>query len=166
MALKDLSSFLDDDALDIPVDGTTYRIPSPDAETGLWLSSVVNLGVTASAGVEITDADAARLQFDDAEERDLVAIVLGPALDEMKTDGVSWVKIQRISQYALFYFTLGPEAADQAAANGLLTGEAPAPNRAARRQASRGGAATTRARASTAGTTSPRKPARKPKAAR
>lgn len=165
MALRDLSSFLDDDALDIPVDGVTYHIPSPDAETGLWLQGLVNAGVSVANGVKLTDAAAARLHFDDAEERDLVDILLGPALEEMRAHGVSWVKIQRISQYALLYFTLGPDAADQAAQNGLLTGEAPAPNRAARRQASRGGAATTRARASTAGTTSRRKPAPKRKAA-
>lgn len=164
MALKDLSSFLDDDAIDVPVDGKTYRIESPDAKTGLLLSSMVNLGVKASAGSEISEADLASLDLNDDEERDFMRMVLGDTFDELVEDGVSWVKIQRISRYALIYFAIGEEAADDALKSGALSGEAPAPNRAARRAGSRGAATTTKRRASIAGTTSTKTPARRPKA--
>lgn len=164
MALKDLSSFLDDDAIDVPVDGKTYRIESPDAKTGLLLSSMVNLGVKASSGGEISDADLASLDLDDDRERDFMRMVLGDTLDELVENGVSWVKIQRISRYAFLYFAVGEEAADEALKSGALSGEAPAPNRAARRAGSRGAATTTKRRASTAGTSSTKAPARRSRA--
>ena len=161
MALKDLSSYLDDDAISFPLDGKTYRIESPDAKTGLLLSSMVNLGVKASTGGEIDDADLASLDLDGAKERDFMRMVLGDTLDELVADEVSWVKIQRISRYAFLYFAVGEDTADEALKSGALSGEASAPNRAKRRAASRGGATSTKRLASTAGTTSP--PKRKPK---
>lgn len=166
MAIKDFSSFLDDDAIRFPLDGKTYRIESPDAKTGLLLSGMANLGVKASAGGEIGESDLASLDLDDAEERDFMRMVLGDTLDELVADGVSWVKIQRISRYAFIYFAMGEDAADEALASGALSGEAPAPNRAKRRAASRGGATSTKRLASTAGTTSPPKRRPKPKVTR
>lgn len=164
MALKDLSSFLDDDAIDVPIDGKTYRIESPDAKTGLFLSAMANLGVKATAGGEIDEDDLASLDLDDDKERDFMRTVLGDTLDELVADGVKWVKIQRVSRYAFLYFAIGEEAADEALANGTLTGEAKAPNRAQRRAVSRGGASKARKPASTATTTSPRKPRQRPTA--
>ncbi|WP_103342603.1 DUF7426 family protein [Amycolatopsis sp. CA-126428] len=155
MTVKDLSAYLADDALSIPVDGTTYRIPSPDALTGLKLMSVYLI----SEDVEITE-EAAQALADD--KRDYVSLVLGTALDEMVAGGVSWIKIQRIARYALLFFTLGEEVADHAMTSGALSGEAPAPSPNGRRtRASRAGATTTRQAASTAGTTSRKEPSAK-----
>jgi hypothetical protein len=155
MALKDLSSFLDDDAIDVEIDGKTYRVESPDAKTGLFLAGLANVGVKAASGGDVAAADVEKLDLDDDEERDFMEMVLGDTFAELIADGVSWMKIQRLSRYCFIHFAVGEEAAD----------EAPAPNRAARRAGSRGAATTTKRLASTAGTTSPPKPRRKPRAA-
>jgi hypothetical protein len=164
MAVKDLSSYLDDDALEIPIDGKTYRVESPDAKTGLFLASLANIGVNAASGGQVTEADLEKLDLDDVAERDFMKMVLGDTLDELIFDGVKWTKIQRLSRYCFIAFAIGEEAADEALKNGTLSGEAPAPNRAARRGASRGGATKTPRQVSTAGTTSTKAPARKPRA--
>lgn len=166
MALSAFAEFLADDALVTPPiastkhpKGKAYRIESPDAETGLRLQALANLGFAVATDQDIDPEDAARLQLDDGGERNLYAQVLGPTLDELVADGVSWVRIQRIGRYAFAHFALGPEAAVKVAEGGT-SGEAPAPNRATRR-ASSGTARSTRSRGSTAGTTSRRKPAGK-----
>jgi hypothetical protein len=165
MALKDLSSFLDDDAIDVEIDTKTYRVESPDAKTGLFLAGLANVGVKAASGGDVAAADVEKLDLDDDEERDFMEMVLGDTFAELIADGVSWMKIQRLSRYCFIHFAVGEEAADEALKSGALTGEAPAPNRAARRAGSRGAATTTKRLASTAGTTSPPKPRRKPRAA-
>lgn len=171
MAYADLGAWLDDDGLDIPVpstkypDGHTYRVPSPDAATGLRLTALVNLGVALAAGQEVDPEEAAKLRLDDGQEREFLPTVLGAAYQQMLDDGVSWVRIQRVGRYALLHFTLGPEAATEAASKGGQSGEAPAPNRETRRvKPSRAGssatARSTRSRGSTAVTKSPGKPAK------
>lgn len=161
MALRDLSAFLDDDALELPINGTTYVIPSPDARTGLWLTALADLGVAAASGAELGEGDFDKLKLDDDEERTFVVRVLGSGYDAMVAGGVSWVKIQRAARYAFLYFALSPEAADEALKSGSLAGEAPAPNRATRRTASKATATSTRSRGSAAGTTPRSKPAAK-----
>lgn len=166
MTLRDLASFLDDDALEIPVDGKTYRFESPDGETGLFLAGLAQLAEKAARGEQLTVEEFAKLKLSDEQENDFMRMVLGGTLDEMVADGVKWTKIQRVNRYAYAYFALGPEAADRLLQSGALAGEAPAPvNRSARRAASRAGATSTRKAASTAGTTSRRKPAPKRKGA-
>lgn len=163
MGIHDLSGYLDDDGLDIPIDGRVYRVPSPDHTTGLRLTAMVNLGVSFAAGAKLDEKDVQRLDLDDDQEREFLPMVLGSAYAEMVAGGVSWVRIQRVGRYALLYFTLGPEAAADAAAGpqvapGGAAGEAPAPNRKARRASSKESSATatssTRSRGSSAGTTS------------
>lgn len=164
MALVDLGTFLDDDALDTPPipsrvhpEGRSYRIPSPDWRTGLALSKMVNLGLTAAAGRVLTEEDAASIDLDDSEERDFAALVLGDAAAQMAADGVSWTRVQRLAQYALLFFTLGAEAASKVV-KAAAQGEAKAPNRATRRSStsprvSSGGAKSTPRRGSHAATT-------------
>lgn len=164
MAIKDLSSYLDDDKLEFPIGDKTYIVESPDAKTGLWLASLANVGVKAAGDGKVTDAELERLVLDDDEERDFAQQVLGKTYDELIYDGVPWVKIQKLIRYCFVAFAIGVEAADEALKNGTLSGEAPAPNRAARRGASRGGATKTPRQVSTAGTTSTKAPARRPKA--
>jgi hypothetical protein len=154
MAIKDLGAFLDDDGLDIPIGGKTYRVSSPDGETGLRLAALANLSVSVADETQVSERDRDRLRLSDQEEHDFLRDVLGSTLDELLADGVSWVRIQRLGRYCFLYFTLGEDVADDAANS---VGEAPAPNRAQRRAASRGGANKTQKQGSTAGTTSPRK---------
>ena len=166
MAIRDLGDFLADDALEVPVDGRVYRIASPDAKTGLWLAALDHLGERGAAGEQLTLEEVAALRLDDDDEQDFIRRVLGATVDELAANGVSWMKVQRLSRYAFFYFAVGPEAADRMLTSGALSGEAPAPrqNRAAHRQESQAGATTTTKPASTGGTTSRRKRKRKPKA--
>lgn len=141
MAFKDLQAYLEDDTLTIPIGGKEYTIPSPDALTGLRFSAIADLGIKAAQGLELTDTDRDKIQFDDKEERDFVEQVLGTeAYETMLADEVSWVRIQRVSQYAFLYFSIGEQAADQAVASGRLngSGKVPAPNRAQRRASTKG----------------------------
>lgn len=155
--------FLEDDALTLPPvkskahpEGKVYSIPSPDAETGLFLQQLT--GYLARRAKALRDdpdaepgeadkrAEASIERFlarrtaevdDDDQAMQLEAagrLVLGETVGELIADGVSWVVIQRLSRYALLHFTQGPEAAKEAALSGALVGGALAPaNRAARR---------------------------------
>ena len=156
MALIDLGDYLADDQLVIPLPGgALVHIPSPDAETGLWLQEFLELGVRASSGDAISDEDRSRLQLDDAAEHDLMARILGTGLQEAKDAGASWVQLQRICRFALLWFGAGPEAAEAWMKDGANLGESAAPNRAERRAASRSGRGqSSPGRASTGGSTS------------
>jgi len=136
MARLDLSGYLDDDSVEIPgirsvkhPEGFTYIFDSPDAKTGLFLASLANLAVKARLGGDIGE-EAAALELDDDQERDLMRDVMGSTLDEMIADGVSWVRIQKLNRYLFIHFAMGEDAA----AGLAVSGEARVPaNRAARR---------------------------------
>lgn len=136
-----LFSFLDDDALVIPgvksrehPDGKSYTIPSPDADTGARFAALAEIAMKVHRGVDVSESDLRRLRMDDDEEREFMEQVLGDALAELKADGVSWRRLQMLTQYAYIYFAYGPEQAAAASQNGLISsGKATAPNRAARR---------------------------------
>lgn len=163
MALKDLSSYLTDDTLEVPLGGKVYRIAAPDADTGLYLVALAQVAERNAAGGQITREELESLRFEDDREVDFTRLVLGDTYDELRADKVSLVKVGKLTQYAFIYFTMGEKVADH-----MLEpppGEAPAPNRATRRKtASRAGAISTRQPASTAGTTSARKRKPRPKA--
>jgi len=93
------------------------------------LASLANLAVKARLGADIGE-QAAALELDDNQERDLMRDVMGATLDELTADGASWVRIQKLNRYLFIHFAMGEDAAV-----GLQrSGEAPAPaNRAARR---------------------------------
>ena len=138
MSRLDLAGYLDDDSVEIDgiistafPDGKTYRFASPDAKTGLSLASLADLAVRARLGGDI-GAQAAALELDDNQERDLMRDVMGATLDELTADGVSWVRIQRLNRYLFIFFAMGEDAA----AGLKLSGGTPAPaNRAERRGA-------------------------------
>jgi hypothetical protein len=140
MARLDLAGYLDDDSVEVPgipstafPDGKTYRFASPDAKTGLFLAFLANLAVKARLGGDI-GAQAAALELDDDQERDLMRDVMGATLDELTADGVSWVRIQKLNRYLFIHFAMGEDAAV-----GLQrSGEARVPaNRATRRASMR-----------------------------
>lgn len=139
--LSALFSFLDDDGITLPPvksakypAGKVYVIPSPDADTGIRLNALGEIMAKQLKGIKISEADAARLNLNDEDERVFLQQVLGPTYDEMREDGVSWVRIKRLGTYAFTYFAVSPEAADKAAREGAFSGKGLAPrNRAARR---------------------------------
>jgi hypothetical protein len=167
--LAALMEFLEDDGFDTPplpspnhpdkdAEGkVVYHVPSPDGETGLKLQALADLAAKQAAarkqrenGEEvtalITEQDVKRLQMDDGEERDFLAMVLGTAYREMLEGGVSFQRIKRLGQYAFAVFTVGEQAANEAAMAGAFSGKAQAP---ANRQERRAGRGQTTGRAST-----------------
>lgn len=151
---EDLFSFLDDDALTIPhpikskkyPEGKVYTIPYPDADTGLRLTALAEIGRKVEArrrgdkNAKVTEMEASRLVMDDDDEREFAVQVLSTTYQEMIGDGVYWPTIQKIVQYAYVYFAMGADAANNAARDGLFTGGkafVPA-NRAERRAAASG----------------------------
>lgn len=119
--------------------GHQYRVPSPDALTGLRLTALADISIKAAKNPgELGEKDAKRLRLDDQEERDFIQQVLTPELvEEMVADGVKWTHVKRLASYAFTYFAIGADAAEQAAKSGVFSGKAqtaPPQNRQARRQ--------------------------------
>lgn len=138
--LDDLFNFLDDDGFSVPLksrehpEGKPYRIESPDAQVGLRLAALSEIAAKVAKGIEVRPEDVAKLKLDDDEEREFAQQVLGDSYAEMIADGVSWVRIQRVMQYAYIYFTQGAQSAGDAARAGVLNGgKVLPPNREARR---------------------------------
>lgn len=135
MPARDLSAFQENDGLTYPgvrstahPDGATYTVASPDAATGLHLAKLGEIGFNAY----VSPADADKAKLDDAEERSLYEMVLGPTLSEMTADGVPWAMVRRIAQDAFFYWAVNEQFADAILAS---QGEALAlANRATRRK--------------------------------
>ncbi|MCW2496349.1 hypothetical protein [Jatrophihabitans sp.] len=156
MAVRDLSAFYDE-ALEYPdvpwrrrldpddpesafITGvSTYRVASPDAKTGLYLTTVAKIGVQAAVGRPVSDADMAKLHLNDEDERELYQVVLGETYQQMIADGVSWNLLQKIGQDAYLSFAINEDTANAVLAMAAAQlGEAPArPNRATRRAATR-----------------------------
>lgn len=140
-----ISQFLDfmgeDDGFDSPLmpsraypDGKSYHISSPDAETGLRLNALAEITLKMNKGVEVSEFDVQRLRMDDRQEQEFAGEVLGnDVLDQMLADGCKWEHIRRLTQYAFTYFGVSPEAAENAAKQGLFSGKAPRQNRQQRR---------------------------------
>jgi hypothetical protein len=120
-------------------EGKQYRVPSPDAKTGLRLNALADLTMKQAKGVEFAESDVKRLRLDDKDEREFMGQVLSETLlEQMVDDGVKWEHLRRLGMYAFVYFGVSKEAADHAAENGLFSGKAGAPtNRAARRTKSK-----------------------------
>lgn len=149
MALEEAAAWLDD-GLTLPIAGKKYRVPEPSAELGIRLEVLLN------TSKDHRGSDRYQQVLSDAEERDLYADVLGPAHDEMLTDGVSYPMLKHAALTAWYHFVIGPEVAEQFWNEGVTKGKAaaatssrPAP-RATRRTTA--AATTTRKRASGSGT--------------
>ncbi|GAA2895567.1 DUF7426 family protein [Nonomuraea rubra] len=150
---QDLDEFFDD-TLPLPVGGKWYRIPAPDAEVGLLCQRLMHASMAAEQGETVDDPklnELAEVVLSDDEERDLYQRILGPVWHELRTDGVSWPKVQHVGATALVWVAAGKEAAAKIWASGGV-GEAPAPNRATRR-ATAAAATSTRSRGSATTTT-------------
>lgn len=158
MAFDDLDQYFDD-TLSLPVGGKTYVIAGPDAETGLFCQRLMTAGVAASAGLP-TPASMPDLKMDDDAETAFYRRILGDVYDQLVADGVSWPKIQIVAQTAFFWIASGKEMAEafwRSGGDPKASSASAAPNRASRRSTSTAAARTTKPRASTSGTKSPRK---------
>ncbi|MGW3572174.1 DUF7426 family protein, partial [Streptomyces sp. NPDC000941] len=98
-----------DDALELPIRGKTYRIPSPTAEDGLKVQRITTLAARLVAGGEAIDTNL----LDDDEERDLFQLCLGPVFEELRADGVTWSQLRHTGLTAMFWIVSGVETAEQ-----------------------------------------------------
>ena len=140
-----------DDALELPLRGKTYRIPSPSAEDGLRVQRITTLAARLVEGGEAIDTTL----LDDDEELDLLQLCLGPVYDQLLKDGVNWSQLRHAGLTAMFWIISDVETAEKywkAAGDPSQL----APNRAERRaKAKKNGSASaskTRSRGSTSGT--------------
>ncbi|MGW1679394.1 DUF7426 family protein [Saccharopolyspora sp. NPDC002376] len=110
--LRDLSEVLDP-GLSLPISGTTYTVPPPDAETGLRLQRLSDWMMTAAAAVQSgSDAPTPGEQLlSDSEELDLYRDSLGTAYDEMIADAVAWPWLKVAGMTAFTHWTVGAEQA-------------------------------------------------------
>ncbi|MER7726387.1 hypothetical protein [Streptomyces sp. NPDC096323] len=155
MAFEALEDFLDD-YLELPIAGAdgetrTYRIDGPSALDGLQVERITTLAARLAAGGSAVDAPA----LDDGQELDLYRMCLGEAYEELLAD-LKWQAFRHVALTAMMWITADRETAEAYWNTGNMPGKAE-PNRATRRQASRGSSAsaaasTTRKPASTSGT--------------
>lgn len=133
--------------------GKSYHVPSPDAATGMWLSTLAELSMKAKQGGKLHEGDAERLKLDDEQEREFIPRVLSrPVFDEMVADGVRWEHMKRLSSFAFTYFAIGKDVATSAAEAGAFSGKVLAPaNREQRRAATKKTTPTSGTRATTSG---------------
>lgn len=148
MTFEALGELLDE-SLPLPIRGTVYRVPAPSAETGLRVQAIMQAAAVSADGGRVDEALLA-----DAAERDMYADVLGAAHAEMIAGGVTWPELKHAGITAMVWII---QDKDKAAAYWNSGGDPKrlAPNRAARRKGSSGGAKSTRSQDSTS-TTSPR----------
>ncbi|MFI7315140.1 DUF7426 family protein [Streptomyces hygroscopicus] len=138
-----------DDSLTLPFGDTEYVIPSPSAEDGLRIQKITSLAARLQAGGEAVDTTL----LDDEEERDLLALCLGPVLDEMLSDGITWSRARHAGLTAMFWIVSGPEIAEKYWKTGGDPSLMAPPNRETRRAKSGSAAAnSTKRRGSTSGT--------------
>lgn len=155
----ELNEFFDP-GLEFTVQGRAYRVDPPSGKVGLWLQKLAIAAGNAREAKTDTEMAAA------AERAEAVALadpnndltleqqVLGGTYDQLVADDVDHVRIKFLARTAYIWIV-----ADEAAAlrywNSGGHPEAEAPNRQERRASrSTGGAASTRQRGSTSGTTS------------
>jgi len=137
MTYADLTDFLDDSGLHVTIRGKDYLIPSPDAETGLKLQALAQIGAKVQQGVQVPEGELKSIQLDDDDERKFTDMVLGSSLEQFKADGLDWVQLSRLAQYAFTHFALSPETARKALEAGVYTGKGQAPAAAQNRETRR-----------------------------
>jgi hypothetical protein len=158
MAFRDLDEFLEAEELVLPIRGKDYSFPG-EISARTWLrvqrlAPQINDALAAERAGEPFDADAEALSDIDIEE--LLSELCGETLDEMLADGVTSSQLKVVLATLLVFHLADREQAEKV---WNAQGEAPAPNRAARRQKTP--ATPPRSRGSRAGSTSPSGAARR-----
>jgi hypothetical protein len=152
-AFRDLDEFLVTRPIRLPIGGVQYEFPgSLPGKHGLLLQRMQAAAVRAVADGRAQEdvSDLATAILSDDEGEDLRTTVMGTGEQAMVDAGVTSDKIEHT-----FHTLLAWHMAGEAAALLIwesVPGEAPAPNRAARRAASKGAASSTRSPASSSGT--------------
>lgn len=100
------------DEITLPIDGTEYTIPGPDAQTGLLVTRLMTLAADAAQGADLDGDQRVELVLEDADERDLMVRVLGPAFDQMIAGNVRWSMMQHAMQTAMVWISQGSDAAE------------------------------------------------------
>lgn len=156
MAFKDLGDWAELGGLKLPINGRVYTLPPISAELGPRVQALIDLGVDIALGNDPDSGDVEVL--DDVAEHDLYREVLGDVYAAMQADGVPWVALKHAALTSMI--DAARDRADAEAYWEQLGKPAPAKKPAkkpADRQAPKATANKT-SRASTAGTTSRRKP--------
>lgn len=157
MPFRDLDEFLVTAPIELPIRGKSYQFPGAiSGRAGLLIRRLAEVADEARQARDegrVVDETAQVLSEDD--EVDLRAELLGDGEREMVDDGLSTAHIAHVFQTLMVWHLAGPEAAEQAWER--MAVDPPKPNRQERRSASAGSATSTRQRASTSGTSSPRK---------
>lgn len=150
MALKNLMDVLGD-GHHLTIGEHTYTVPHLSAKVGNEFQIMLTVAAKAQAaeqdGKKYTPTERDKELLNDDEERDLYRDALtSDVYQQMQDDGVPFSAIKLAAMYVILYAVKTPEDAEAFWNSG---GKAPAPNRAARRTATRtrtGGASTTRKR--------------------
>jgi hypothetical protein len=150
MAFRDLSDFLVVKPIVLPIAGKEYTFPGEGqipARIGL---EIERLNAVAMAAVGGTEYDPDEDVPSDVTQNDLEVALLGPAREEMIADGRTRAEMAIVFRTLWAWQLVGEEIA-LSVWNG--SGEAPTPNRAARR--SKTPAKSSRSRGSRAASTAP-----------
>lgn len=104
MALPDLRGLLDQD-LQLPIGGTTYRVPAPTAKIGLRLQLMRDAASMKAAGLELSSEDVKLLVVADDDEKSFYRLSLGSAYQEMLDGGVLLPELKAAAAAAFIYWT-------------------------------------------------------------
>lgn len=114
--MKDLTSFLVPNLV-IGHHGTEFVVSPPSKDDGLLLTAIHAAGIAAfsAAGGDVADSltDTQRKLLDAAKDRDLGEVSLGDAYAEMVAAGIPGPHIDQYALYAMYYWVLGEDVADQ-----------------------------------------------------
>ena len=114
MALKDLSEYLTPD-LELPHGGKVYVVKPPTKDVGLKLAALSVVGISAFAGKDGLDKVPAEQRgvVDALKDTDLGELSLGDAYRQMVEDEVPGPHIDMYAVYAMYYWTMGEQVADE-----------------------------------------------------
>lgn len=114
MALKDLTEYLAPD-LELKHGGKVYTVKPPTKDVGLKLVALSAVGISAFAGkdgIEQVPAEQRGI-VETLRDTDLGELSLGDAYHQMVQDGVPGPHIDMYAIYAMYYWTMGEQVADE-----------------------------------------------------
>lgn len=125
MPIKDLTAYLSPN-LELPWRDRTFVVPPPSKDTGLKLAAINAVGVATyslmsekcptcghAADGELEVSPRTREIYDALGDIDLGELSLGSAFAEMTEAGVPGADVDMFAVYAMYYWTLGEETADE-----------------------------------------------------
>lgn len=109
--MRDLNEVLDLN-LYLPVGGKTYTVKPPSATVGVQLVDRLAFGIAADAGIDLGDEQRRAVEVTDDDLPDFGRQCLGPVLDEMLADGLTWQQVEFCITTAFYAWTVGKEFAE------------------------------------------------------